>query len=275
MNQTTLAEVCSFEGVGLHTGEAARIELRPAAIDSGILFLLHRADGAIVRVPAIAEHVLDTSRATVLGTTDANVSTVEHLLAALLGMGVNNVEIDVHGPEIPALDGSAKLYADAIARIGLLEQSAARHELRLDSPFELRSDGRAIILLPSDTFRVRFIADFEPPVGTQYFDGAIDAESFREEIASARTFGYLHEVEALLARGLARGGSLENALVFASDGPMQPMRWPNEVVRHKVLDLIGDFALLGAWPCCDIIALKSGHELHARATRALRGRDRG
>jgi UDP-3-O-[3-hydroxymyristoyl] N-acetylglucosamine deacetylase len=117
---------------------------------------------------------------------------------------------------------------------------------------------------------VRFLADFAPPIGTQYFDGEIDAQTFRNEIASARTFGYLHEVEALLERGLARGGTLENALVFAPDGPMQEMRWENEPVRHKVLDLLGDFSLLGAWPQCEIVAIKSGHKLHCLATNQLR-----
>jgi UDP-3-O-[3-hydroxymyristoyl] N-acetylglucosamine deacetylase len=119
---------------------------------------------------------------------------------------------------------------------------------------------------------VRFVADFPAPIGTQYFCSEIDSERYVEEIAGARTFGYLHEVEALLARGLARGGSLENALVFTADGPLQPLRWPNEAVRHKVLDLIGDLALLGAWPRCELIAIKSGHQLHSSLTSALRTR---
>ena len=275
MNQTTLRDACAFEGVGLHLGQPAQVEVRPAAPNSGFVFLLRSSNGAVQRVPATAEYVIDTARATVLGLDGASVSTVEHLLSALLGMGVSNVEIDVRGPEIPALDGSAVLFADAIAHVGLVEQAHPRAELRLDAPFEMRSGDRAVLLLPSDAFRVRFVVDFEPPVGTQYFDGSIAASNYREEIAPARTFGYLHEVEALRARGLAMGGSLENALVFAPNGPMQPMRWPTEVVRHKVLDLIGDFALLGAWPLCDIIAVKSGHELHARVTQALRKRNRG
>ena len=129
-----------------------------------------------------------------------------------------------------------------------------------------------VALFPSQEFRIRFVADFPEPVGTQYYNGAVEAQTYRDEIAAARTFGYLHEVEALRARGLALGGSLDNAIVFAPDGPMQPLRWPNEVVRHKVLDLIGDFALLGAWPLCEVVAIKSGHALHAEATRELRAR---
>ena len=121
-----------------------------------------------------------------------------------------------------------------------------------------------------ERFRIRYTADFPAPVGTQYVDATIDADFYAREIAPARTFGYLHEVEALLAAGLARGGSLDNALVFGPEGPLTPLRYQNEVARHKVLDLIGDFALLGAWPQCDVVAIKSGHRLHAQATGALR-----
>jgi UDP-3-O-[3-hydroxymyristoyl] N-acetylglucosamine deacetylase len=132
-------------------------------------------------------------------------------------------------------------------------------------------DGDALLgVAPAESFRVRFAVDFAPPVGAQFIDAAVDAEYYAAEIAPARTFGYLHEVEALLAAGLARGGSLDNALVFAPDGPLTPLRWPNEVVRHKVLDLIGDFALLGGWPQCDVVSIKSGHRLHAQAVAALR-----
>jgi UDP-3-O-acyl-N-acetylglucosamine deacetylase len=127
-----------------------------------------------------------------------------------------------------------------------------------------------IAAFPSPEFRVRFVADFPSPIGTQYFAGAIDAESYPGGLAGARTFAYLHEIEALWARGLGRGGTLENALIFTPEGPMQPLRWPDEAVRHKVLDLVGDLALLGAWPHCEVIAVKSGHRLHAEMTRALR-----
>jgi UDP-3-O-[3-hydroxymyristoyl] N-acetylglucosamine deacetylase len=270
MQQTTLGAALSFEGVGLHTGAAARLEIRPASADAGLFFLL---DGT--RVPATAEFVVDTSRATVLGRDGKSISTVEHVLSALVGMGIDNAEIAVSGPEAPVLDGSSGEYATAIERVGVSELDRARNDFTVAAPFELRAGDRAVIVLPSNEFRVRFVADFPSPVGTQYFNGAIDARTYRSEIAEARTFGYLHEVEALRARGLALGGSLDNALVFGPDGPMQPLRWPNEVVRHKVLDLIGDFALLGSRPRCEIIAIKSGHEMHAQVTRALRERHRG
>jgi UDP-3-O-[3-hydroxymyristoyl] N-acetylglucosamine deacetylase len=267
MMQATLRSAVRFDGVGLHTGAQASVEVRPAAPNSGLTFLL-----GLIRVPATAEYVVDTSRATVLGSDGASVSTTEHLLSALFAMGVSNAEIAVTGPEIPVRDGSAAEFAAAIEAAGIEPQGVARATIRPEHPIVVRNGDKMVAIVPSDEFQVRFTADFPAPVGTQYYYGAVDAPTYASEIAAARTFGYLHEVEALRARGLALGGSLENAIVFAPDGPMQPLRWPNEVVRHKVLDLIGDFALLGAWPLCEIVAVKSGHALHAQATRELRAR---
>jgi UDP-3-O-[3-hydroxymyristoyl] N-acetylglucosamine deacetylase len=271
LQQTTLLAPFSFEGIGLHTGVRASVTVSPAPAGTGLTFSLCRpGGGCAVRVAAIAEHVVDTSRATVIGKDGVHVSTTEHILSALFAMGVSNAEIAVDGPEIPIGDGSAAGFADAIEAAGVVEQAAPRAVLTLEKPFVLRVADRMIAALPAPEFAVRFVADFPAPIGVEYFYGAIDPDGYRREIASARTFGYLHEVEALRARGLALGGSLENAVVFAPEGPLVPLRWPNEAVRHKVLDLIGDFALLGAWPQCEIVAFKSGHELHAAATRALR-----
>jgi UDP-3-O-[3-hydroxymyristoyl] N-acetylglucosamine deacetylase len=263
--QATLREPMRFDGIGLHTGVPSTVEIRPAGADEGVSFILGAA-----RVPASVEYVVDTSRATVLGIQGATVSTTEHLLSALFAAGVTNAEILVDGPEIPARDGSSAEFVDAIERCGLETQTRARNVMEIETPVYVRSGDRMIAAFPAPSFRVRFVADFAPPIGTQYFDREIDATTYRAEIAGARTFAYLNEVEALWARGLGRGGSLENALVFAPDGPMQQLRWPDEPVRHKVLDLIGDLALLGAWPRCEIVAIKSGHELHASMARALR-----
>lgn len=265
MKQTTLRDAVDFAGVGLHTGAQVRAEVRPAPQDSGLTFV---ANG--VRIPATAEYVVDTSRATVLGLGGTTISTVEHLLSAIFGMGIANAEIVVDGSEIPVVDGSAQAFAEAFSRVGLVEQAASRATFELETPFEIRERDRALLLLPGPALRVRFVADFPSPIGAQYLDVTIDPQRYRSEIAPARTFGYLAEVEALRARGLARGGSIDNALVFAPDGPMQTLRWPDEVVRHKVLDLLGDLALLGMWPLCDVVAIKSGHELHARAMQELR-----
>lgn len=269
--QATLAGPWRFEGVGLHTGRHASVEVTPSRADTGIVFALRAPKGgATVDVPALAEHVVETSRATVIGRDGASVSTTEHLLSALFACGVSNARIAVDGPEIPIGDGSASAFVDAVDRVGTIEQSGVRPVLALREPHVWRDGDRMVVALPAPSFRVRFVADFDAPIGTQYFDGEVDARAYRDEIAGARTFGYLHEVQALRARGLALGGSLENALVFAPEGPLQPLRWPDEVVRHKVLDLIGDFALLGAWPRFEIVAFKSGHAMHAQATRALR-----
>ena len=272
IEQATLCDAFRFEGVGLHTGATCAVDVAPAPPDTGLVFLLARAPGSVVRVAATSEFVTDTSRATVLGSDGATVSTTEHLLSALFAMGVTNAEISVSGPEIPIADGSAREFVEAIDAVGRAGQSKPAPILVTREPFVVQNGDRMVAALPAPVFRVRFVADFPAPIGTQYYYGEITPEAFREEVSSARTFGYLHEVEALRARGLALGGSLDNALVFAPDGPMQPLRWPNEVVRHKVLDLIGDFALLGAWPQCEVVAVKSGHQLHALVTREMRAR---
>jgi len=264
--QATLRSPLTFEGVGVHSGSACRIEIAPAPPNSGIAFVL--PGGA--RIPATAEYVTETARATVLGKDGETVSTVEHLMAALFAMGVDNATIAVSGPEIPVADGSAKGFADAIVACGVVAQREIRERLVVASPHFFRDGDRMLVVLPAARLRVKFLADFPAPIGTQYFDSEITPEVFCEEIAGARTFGYLHEVEALRKRGLAQGGSLANAVVFGPDGPLTPLRWTDEVVRHKVLDLLGDFALIGVYPQCEIIAIKSGHRLHCIATGELR-----
>jgi UDP-3-O-[3-hydroxymyristoyl] N-acetylglucosamine deacetylase len=263
--QTTLRDGFSYEGVGLHTGVPCRVNVLAAPPNSGLFFVAGNT-----QIPAVAEYVVETARATVVGKDGVTISTIEHLLAALFGMGIANARIEVDGPEVPVADGSAKTWVELIVRAG----TSAQHEVRMRYvpavPTFVRDGDRAIVVLPAKQFRIKFLADFAPPIGTQYADTEITPEIFENEIAAARTFGYLHEVQALLERGLAKGGTLENALVFAPDGPMQEMRWPNEPVRHKVLDLIGDLALLGAWPQCEVIAIKSGHKLHCIATQQLR-----
>ncbi|MDQ6827044.1 MAG: UDP-3-O-acyl-N-acetylglucosamine deacetylase [Candidatus Eremiobacteraeota bacterium] len=264
--QTTLRDKLHFEGVGLHSGEPSCATIFPAPAKSGLHFVL--AGG--VHFPATAEYVVETSRATVLGTGNQTVSTVEHLLAALFGMGVDNAQIHVSGPEIPVMDGSAKIFSDAIAAVGTTSLGEPRTRFVPTSPVFFREGERSLIVLPAASFRIKFMADYSPPIGTHFFDSEITPSMFAHEVAASRTFGYLHEVEGLRRRGLALGGTLENAIVFAPEGPMQPLRWPNEVVRHKVLDMIGDLALLGAWPQCEVIAIKSGHRLHCIATQELR-----
>jgi UDP-3-O-acyl N-acetylglucosamine deacetylase len=264
--QTTLRDAVAFEGAGLHTGAPARVRLLPAPAGHGLRFRLNDA----VEFPARADYVVDTLRCTVVGSGEHRVSTVEHLLSALLGCGIDNALIAVDGPEIPAEDGSAKVFADAFEAVGL----ATLHETRLrwipTEPRVFRDGEKLLVVAPASSFRVRMTVDYPAPVGAQYVEAEITPETYRHEIAPNRTIGFLHEVEGLLKRGLARGGTLENAAVFGPDGPLAPLRSPTEPARHKILDLIGDFALLGAYPQCEVIAVKSGHKLHCMAVRELR-----
>jgi UDP-3-O-[3-hydroxymyristoyl] N-acetylglucosamine deacetylase len=213
--------------------------------------------------------VVDTRRATVVGLGEHRLSTVEHVLSALSGCGISNALIAVEGSEIPALDGSALEFVTAFDAAGIVEQPLPQLRNVVREALVFRDGDKLLIVVPAAAFRVRMTIDFEAPVGTQYVDYADSPAAYRAQIAPNRTFGFRHEVEALLAGGLAAGGSLDNAVVFDVDGPLAPLRAADEPVRHKVLDLIGDFALLGAYPQCEVIALKSGHALHFEAVRAL------
>ena len=264
--QTTLRDGIAIEGVGLHTGLPARMRIFPAPAGSGLRFRLNDA----VEFPARAHYVVDTARATVLGSGGHRVSTVEHVLSALLGTGVDNALIAVDGPEVTVADGSAKTFTDAIDAVGIATLPEARLRWVPPQTRVFRDGDKVLVVAPASSFRVRMTVDYPAPVGTQYVEAEVTPEVYRREIGPNRTFGFLHEVEALIKRGLAQGGSLENAVVFGPDGPLAPLRSPTEPARHKMLDLIGDFALLGAYPQCEVIAIKSGHKLHCSAVRELR-----
>jgi UDP-3-O-[3-hydroxymyristoyl] N-acetylglucosamine deacetylase len=263
--QTTLRDAIAFEGAGLHTGAPARVRVLPAPAGHGLRF---RIDDA-VEFPARADYIVDTVRATVVGMGEYRVSTVEHLLSALLGCGVDNALIDVHGPEIPVEDGSAKVFSDAIAAAGLAMLPEARVRWIPTETRVFRDGDKLLVVAPASSFRVRMMLSYPPPLGSQYVDTEITPELYRSEIAPNRTFALLHEVEELRKRGLAQGGTLDNAVVIGPDGPLAPLRSPTEPARHKILDLVGDFALLGAYPQCEVIAIKSGHKLHCTAVREL------
>jgi UDP-3-O-[3-hydroxymyristoyl] N-acetylglucosamine deacetylase len=264
--QTTLRDAIAFEGAGLHTGMPARVRVLPAPAGHGLRFRLDDK----VEFPARADFVVDTVRCTVLGAAGHRVSTVEHLLSALLGCGVDNALIAVDGPEIPVEDGSAKNFADAIDAVGLTTLHEARIRWLPAEPRIFHDGEKLLVVAPAPSFRVRMTIDYPAPIGAQYVEAEITPEAYRREVAPNRTFGFLHEVEALVKRGLAQGGTLENAVVFGPDGPLAPLRDQCEPARHKILDLVGDFALLGAYPQCEVIAIKSGHKLHCMAVRELR-----
>jgi len=241
------------------------VRVSPAPAGSGLRF---RVDDA-VEFPAHPDFVVDTRRATVLGMGEHRVSTVEHLLSALFGSVITNALIAVDGGEIPASDGSAHEFVTAIGAAGIDPQPLPAPRNVVREPHVFRDGDKLLAVLPAPAFRVRMTIDFPPPVGSQYVDFDSAASAYATAVAPNRTFGFRHEVEALLERGLAMGGSLDNAVVFDDDGPLVPLRAPDEPARHKVLDLIGDFALLGAYPQCEVVAIKSGHALHFAAVRAL------
>ena len=270
--QRTIAEKISCTGIGLHSGEPVQLTLHPARAGSGIVFV--RTDlPQPVEVPANHRAVTSTRLATTLGRGDATVGTVEHLLAALCGLGIDNVRVEVDGPEVPVMDGSAASFVFLIRAAGIFDQGVPRRSLRVRRALEVRDGDRLIRIEPARELRVTYSVDFaHPAIGRQQLrDLVIDDESFESEICRARTFGFLREVEALWRSGLARGGNLDNTVVMDDfrvlnrDG----LRWSDEFVRHKALDLIGDLALLGIPLEGHVVVERGGHALHQRLVRAL------
>ena len=270
--QRTIAEKISCTGIGLHSGQPVQLTLHPARAGSGVGFV--RTDlPEPVEFPATHAAVTSTRLATTLGSGDASVGTVEHLLSALCGLGIDNVRVEVDGPEIPVMDGSAASFVFLIRAAGIFDQGVPRRTLRVRRALEIRDGDRTIRVEPGRGLRVSYSVDFaHPAIGRQQLrDLVIDDESFESEICRARTFGFLREVEALWRSGLARGGNLDNTVVMDEfrvlnrDG----LRWPDEFVRHKMLDLLGDLALLGLPIEGHVIVERGGHALHQRLVRAL------
>ena len=265
--QHTLARAFTLRGVGLHTGSEASVTVAPAPANAGFSFVLQ--DGS--RISATPDAVRSTVRCTTLGSATAVVNTVEHVLAALVGMDVDNALMSIEGDEVPIMDGSALPFAREIQAAGVVEQSAARRVLEMREATWHRDGDKLLVFVPAPHFKINFFVSFPEPVGDQFLTTPpITPDYFLREIAPNRTFGFRAEVEALIAAGLARGGSLDNAVIIEKDGYLGSLRFPDEIVRHKALDLIGDLALIGMYPRCEVIALKSGHSLHVAAARDLR-----
>ncbi|RME35325.1 MAG: UDP-3-O-acyl-N-acetylglucosamine deacetylase [Deltaproteobacteria bacterium] len=274
--QATIAKPVTISGIGLHSGRPITMRLRPASTDTGIIF--HRSEGdRTVAIEAKAAHVVDTRLATVIGKDGLSVSTIEHLMAALTAFGIDNVHIDIDGPEVPILDGSAAPFVDLLGQAGLHRLPKGRKYLAVRKPISLVEGEKRISIIPSRFFRITFDIAFDhPSIGLQSRSIKFSPELFRRDIAPARTFGFLHEVEYLKANGLARGGSLDNAVVIGQDGILneEGLRFSDEFVRHKILDAIGDFSLLGYPLLGHIKAFKAGHDInHKTVTRLLEMRD--
>ena len=271
-HQHTLAGPAVFAGVGLHTGQRVRAAILPAPADSGIVFLRTDVQGD-GRIEARAGNVSSTRLSTVIrNASGATVSTVEHLMAALYGLGIDNVLIELDGPEAPILDGSAEPFVSLIDRAGRRRQEALRQAIEILEPVEVLEGDKRAALVPARGFELSVEIDFaSAAIGRQRLDIAVDETSFRAELAGSRTFGFLHEVEALRSAGLARGGALENAIVIDGDRVLNPegLNRPDEFVRHKAVDAIGDLATLGRPLIGRYEGRCAGHALNNALARAL------
>ncbi|MCH7508045.1 MAG: UDP-3-O-acyl-N-acetylglucosamine deacetylase [Proteobacteria bacterium] len=273
VNQRTLKNVIRATGVGIHTGEKVFMTLRPAAVNTGIIFRRTDLD-PVVEVPAFATHVGDTSMNTSLAKEGVKVSTVEHLLSAFAGLGIDNAYVDLSNAEVPIMDGSAGPFVFLIQSAGIEEQTAAKRFIRILERVEARVEDKWARLDPYDGFRVSFKIDFNHPVfKSQLSFASLDfsTTSYLQEIARARTFGFMRDIEMLRARNLVLGGSMDNAVVLDDyrilneDG----LRFEDEFVKHKILDAIGDLYLLGHGLIGAFSGYKSGHELNNLLLREL------
>ncbi len=267
--QRTIKNEVSFEGIGLHTGRHSKVVLKPASRDTGITFI--RSDKNTV-IKAHVGSVIDTAFATTIGQDGAKIRTVEHIMAALAGLGIDNIVIEVAGPEIPILDGSSTELINILLRAGIAKQGKKRPYLRIRRPIIFDDGNAKVAALPYDGRRITYSIYFNHyGFGEQRLSLEINEESFAREIAPARTFGFLKDIEYLRTNGLAKGGSLDNAIILGENGVLNSsgLRFKDEFVRHKVLDSIGDLAILGFPIYGHIIANRSGHSANIKFLKKL------
>ena len=270
MYERTLADAISFSGVGLHTGQPVSLKVGPAPEGRGIVF--RRVDLDYFEIPADVSHVARVAYATTLMSQGVWISTVEHLLSAFYGIGLDNAYVDLDNLEVPILDGSARPFTDAIARVGLLTQDRPREYIAISREFSLAENGRSLAIYPADRFEIECAIDFEHPfIGPQELSFECTEEAYATSIAPARTFGFERDVATLQNSGLIRGGSLENAILLTEAGMLNetPLRFSDEFVRHKILDLLGDFALIRQPVLGRMVANRAGHALHTRFVAEL------
>jgi len=268
-NQRTVARRASVTGVGLHSGRPATLTLAPAAPDTGVRFV--RMDLG-VEVPARADLVVDTTLSTSLAVGAARVATVEHVLAALSGLGVDNCRVEVDGPEIPILDGSAAPFVWLVEEAGIVRQRVGKRFLVVEEPVEISDGDKLVRLDPASEMSVKFTVDFDHPLVTdQTFEFTFSDRRFVRELAAARTFCFLRDIEYMKSKGLAQGGSLDNAIVIDEFSILNPegLRFPDEFARHKVLDAIGDLSLVGMPVIGALTARKSGHAMNQALVRKV------
>ena len=266
--QQTLAAPVSYSGIGLHSGKNVNMCMLPAEADTGIVFI--RTDlpdqAEIAAKPA---NVSSTLKATTLSENGAEVFTVEHMMDALSMMGIDNCRIEMDSPEPPVTDGSSGVFAELILEAGRKTQAAPRKVYALDRAFAVHQDDRYICVLPYDGYRISFTSiNPHPLLGTQYYDIELTEENFLKEIATARTVAFMHEVEQMKKMGLGLGGNTDNVVVFDNTGILSETRFDNELIRHKILDVIGDLYLLGHIKA-HVVAVKTGHAFNAELARQI------
>ncbi len=262
--QRTIARPVTCEGVGMHSGKTVHLTLRPAPDNYGIRFF--RTD--LPDRPGVAAHfnnVVDTSLATVIGAEGFIVSTIEHLMACFSALGIDNIKVELDAYEMPIMDGSAWPFLMLIQSAGIVAQNTSRCYFVIRKPIELSCNGKFIGLYPSDALRISYTIEYDHPlIGRQCCERRLSGDVFERDLAGARTFGFLKEYEQLKQYGFAQGGSLDNVVVIDDAGVLNPggLRFPDEFVRHKMLDCIGDFFLLGMPILGRIVAARSGHAFH-------------
>ena len=269
--QRTIKKVVSYKGTGLHLGREVTLTLESAPPGSGIVFVREDLPGS-PQIKASVNKVVSNVRGTSLGEGKTRVRTVEHILAALAGLRIDNINIKMNEEEVPAGDGSALPFVKLIQEAGIVEQATARRFLIIKKPLWIEEEDRRLVVLPHDGLRITYTVDFpHSPLKSQFAEFDINEEVFTKEIAPSRTFGFMEEVEELKEQGLVQGGSLQNAVVIGEEGIInkEGLRFPNEPVRHKILDLIGDLYLLGRPIQAHIMAVKSGHLFHVKLIQQL------
>jgi UDP-3-O-[3-hydroxymyristoyl] N-acetylglucosamine deacetylase len=268
--QRTIKNEIQFEGIGLHSGRSARIQLAPASVDSGVVFI--RTDMNRAEIEAIASNTAAIGYATTLSRNGVSVQTVEHLLAALAGLGIDNVSVEIDAQEVPIMDGSAALFVRRIADAGIKTQKRPRPMIKVVKPIIVRDGNKQLAIWPSEAPSVSYFIDFNHPLlKEQSLHYQVSEENFLREVSDARTFGFLGDEDALRAKGLAKGASLDNVVVLGDDAVLnkEGLRYKDEFVRHKILDLVGDLSLLGMPIIGHIVAHKSGHGLNAQMVAKL------